>query len=277
MDATPETAFLTPDSDFSPEGQGGGKRARLTADPKSARFSPLLRAPESIQNTGVQRHLNFGSTPDTVLYGIDYITQMPSPRDDSVSLPPLKSPSFWQPSRGAISPACPNNLEPSEKMTTFANVIEAAEVTNKATEYPSQQNDCSIDPDPSNQDATTIPSTPCKDDRAENPVRHKMNNNHSISTNPRPSSHQSQMQASERATLETRILRLREYAEEFLSLSLYESHHAVSQEIQHLEDRLLYSKREHSKQIIRGLESEFPDLVGLREGVKREIGKLGYL
>jgi len=35
-------------------------------------------------------------------------------------------------------------------------------------------------------------------------------------------------------------------------------------------------KRERSERLLRGLESEFPALVGVREGIRREGERLGY-
>lgn len=80
----------------------------------------------------------------------------------------------------------------------------------------------------------------------------------------------------ELATLESQLHRLRQYAEELLSLSLHESHQLLQREIQSLEQRVLSIKRERSEKLLHGLESEFPALVGLREGIKKEGSKLGY-
>ncbi|KAL1966395.1 hypothetical protein VTN77DRAFT_4537 [Rasamsonia byssochlamydoides] len=78
------------------------------------------------------------------------------------------------------------------------------------------------------------------------------------------------------STLESQLHRLRQYAEELLSLSLQESHQLLQREIQALEQRIMAIKRERSERLLQGLESEFPALVGVREGIKREGSKLGY-
>lgn len=80
----------------------------------------------------------------------------------------------------------------------------------------------------------------------------------------------------ELATLESQLHRLHQYAEELLSLSLQESHQLLQREIQSLEQRILSIKRERSEKLLHGLESEFPGLVGVREGIKKEGSKLGY-
>jgi hypothetical protein len=77
-------------------------------------------------------------------------------------------------------------------------------------------------------------------------------------------------------TLESKLLRLRHYADELLSLSLHESHRLLQCEVRHLEEMLLMAKKERSERLVRGLEAEFPNLVDVRERIKSEGGKLGY-
>lgn len=77
-------------------------------------------------------------------------------------------------------------------------------------------------------------------------------------------------------TLESNLLRLRHYADELLSLSLHESHSLLQREIKNLEETIMQMKRERSEKLLRGLESEFPGLVGVREGIRKEGERLGY-
>jgi hypothetical protein len=76
--------------------------------------------------------------------------------------------------------------------------------------------------------------------------------------------------------LESQLTRLRQYADELSSLSMEESQQLLQREIQSLEQKILSIKKERSEKLLHGLESEFPGLVGLREGIKKEGSKLGY-
>lgn len=77
--------------------------------------------------------------------------------------------------------------------------------------------------------------------------------------------------------LETQLTRLRQYSEEVLSLSLYDSHRLLQDEIQRLEGTLLLAKKDRSERVLRNLEVEFPALRNIHEGLKREAARLGYL
>ncbi|KAK2880003.1 hypothetical protein FQN49_000667 [Arthroderma sp. PD_2] len=77
-------------------------------------------------------------------------------------------------------------------------------------------------------------------------------------------------------TLEAQLLRLRQYSEELLSLSLYNSHRLLRDEIQRLEGILLLAKKSRSERVLRNLEVEFPALINIHEGLKREGARLGY-
>lgn len=77
-------------------------------------------------------------------------------------------------------------------------------------------------------------------------------------------------------SLESKLLRLRHYADELLALSLHESHALLQREINALDETIMRVKRERSERLLRGLESEFPALVGVREGIRREGERLGY-
>ncbi|EFQ99991.1 ZZ type zinc finger protein [Nannizzia gypsea CBS 118893] len=77
--------------------------------------------------------------------------------------------------------------------------------------------------------------------------------------------------------LETQLIRLRQYSEEVLSLSLYDSHKLLQDEIQRLEGTLLLAKKDRSERVLRNLEAEFPTLRNIHEGLKREATRLGYL
>ncbi|EGD99134.1 hypothetical protein TESG_06489 [Trichophyton tonsurans CBS 112818] len=76
--------------------------------------------------------------------------------------------------------------------------------------------------------------------------------------------------------LETQLTRLRQYSEEVLSLSLYDSHRLLQDEIQRLEGTLLLAKKDRSERVLRNLEVEFPALRNIHEGLKREAARLGY-
>ncbi|KAF3482911.1 ZZ type zinc finger protein [Arthroderma uncinatum] len=76
--------------------------------------------------------------------------------------------------------------------------------------------------------------------------------------------------------LETQLHRLRQYSEELLSLSLYNSHRLLQDEIQRLEGILLLAKKDRSERVLRNLEIEFPALINIHEGLKREGARLGY-
>ncbi|OAL64466.1 hypothetical protein A7C99_3900 [Trichophyton rubrum] len=76
--------------------------------------------------------------------------------------------------------------------------------------------------------------------------------------------------------LETQLTRLRQYSEEVLSLSLYDSHRLLQDEIQRLEGTLLLAKKDRSERVLRNLEVEFPTLRNIHEGLKREAARLGY-
>lgn len=78
------------------------------------------------------------------------------------------------------------------------------------------------------------------------------------------------------ATLESQLIRLKHYSDELLSLSLHDSHRLLQDELRRQEDALLLAKRERSERLMRGLETEFPELVNVREAVKREGARLGY-
>ncbi|PGH17871.1 hypothetical protein AJ80_04695 [Polytolypa hystricis UAMH7299] len=283
--------FPTPDSDHS---FGLQSKERDHRFPESTTIDnvPPRKIPRSKFSQPFGGDLPSGKT----LHGIHYITQMPSPQDDELSLPPLKS----QPALNGSLPLSSPTSTSNDGMTALAHVAAASRgrvgmsaphelphprelkyelsggtlspMTPTAASMshtysislssgPSQPSHSGAGPSGINPLPLSIPQPPTSTETLSNPS---------------PTSSPQATPTNHLPTLESQLVRLRQYADELLSLSLHDSHRLLQQEIRRLEDRLLLAKRERSERLVRALEVEFPNLASVREGVKREGGKLGY-
>ncbi|KAI1939852.1 hypothetical protein LOZ12_000981 [Ophidiomyces ophidiicola] len=233
-----------------------------------------------------------------VLHSIDYITRMPSPTDDLVSLPPLKS--VCSPECTPDLPSPPATKRLPSNVVTFKNTSArrknaTAPQHSRGLDQFNRESKHNLDHSPPILPMTfnPLPPNPTPHGIATNQLIHLLSSQtaiHSPPTQFRPTT--TSTIASNTAatpltvaayppsssfdTLECQLRKLRQYAEELLSLSLFDSHRLLQHEIHHLEDMLLLAKRERSKQLIKKLEIDFPGLVGVKEGIQREAAKLGY-
>ena len=223
------------------------------------------------------------------LLGIEYITQMPSSGDDRVSLPPLKSQCSTYGSLCSPTSGRPRSSDGMAMLSTSAAASrgkkqmqapqewhygremkldrDKARLSPMAPTAPNPRNLPKATPNmhPEQSAPTTDPTSRLTPPALASTIGFDV-----------PSSAPAPPTSAPFPTLESRLLRLRQYADELLSLSLHESYRLLQCEIRRLEETLLMAKKERSETLIRGLEAEFPNLVDIRERIKREGGKLGY-
>ncbi|KKZ64092.1 hypothetical protein EMCG_01588 [[Emmonsia] crescens] len=287
----------TPESDRS-FGLHNKDRDPITFDPGDSEYSlPRGKIPRSSSDSSNHSRLarNEIST-GRILHSIDYITQMPSPQTDELSLPPLKS----QPNTtGSLVTGSPTPSHPASNdgMTALANVAAASRI--KMTIPPTHEflppRDIKYDlgggtmspitPTATSSHAPTL-STPTSSDLVH--VRYlapsssfsgNLPSTHSlVPMKPPNSSPTNSLQASvppHLSDLEARLRRLRQYATEILALSLHDSHRLIQQEIREAEEKLHLAKKDRGERLLKDLELEFPNLIELRDGIKREGGRMG--
>ncbi|KAK2810706.1 hypothetical protein FQN50_002749 [Emmonsiellopsis sp. PD_5] len=312
----------TPESDRSFGFHGKDKDLIMSESIDSDFALPQAKIPRSSTNGSAKVSRLAQGELSTVksLHGIDYITQMPSPQDDELSLPPLKSQRTPNSCLAIGSPTPSHSTLNNDGMTALANVAAASRgklpIPSPHGLNPVRNNDVKYDlsgggtmspmtPTTANSHSHTHSfSTPTSAPiHHPHPLHHPASSNNP-SANHNPSSHththtippldpphppNDSPTSSPRTTttntttstshlpnLESRLLRLRQYADELLALSLHESHRMIQQEIRHVEESVQLAKKDRSERLLRGLEMEFPNLVGLREGIRREVGRLGY-
>ncbi|EEP77437.1 predicted protein [Uncinocarpus reesii 1704] len=241
------------------------------------------------------------------LHSIEYITRMPSPAVNNISLPPLKS--GCSPERIVDMAPSPAMKRHSTDVATFGNLnhvrnnmsmqhirdIEREEkhdinpdgpasttpiTTNALPHQPPPYTAANVNPlppfnHPPFAQTTLAPGTHFRPTTTSTSTSTSTTTVPTSLTSISPSVSGSPSSSS-LETLESQLHRLRQYAEDLLALSMHESHRLLQQEIHHLEETLLLAKRERSERLLRGLEAEFPGLVGVREGVRREGARLGY-
>ncbi|PGH01932.1 hypothetical protein AJ79_07763 [Helicocarpus griseus UAMH5409] len=292
----------TPESDRSFGFQSKDRDASVSDSINSECVVPPAKIPRS--TTSSSKTSRLGRTEISAgktLHGIDYITQMPSPQDDELSLPPLKPQRNTDGCARRSSPT-PSSAASNDGMTTLANVAAASRgkmlVPHSHDLHPKR--DAKYDlggaatitpmtPNATNARYTSTLSTPTSSattyhnhlapssnlsanipsQKPHYPEEPKQPNNVSPTSSPRAPA------PTDLSDLETRLHRLRQYAEELLALSLHDSHRLIQQEIQTTEQSLFLAKKDRGERLLKGLELEFPNLVGLREGIKREGGKMG--
>ncbi|QVM09653.1 hypothetical protein D8B26_004309 [Coccidioides posadasii str. Silveira] len=245
------------------------------------------------------------------LHGIDYITRMPTPASHHVSLPPLKSGCSSEVMVDAAS--SPTMKRHSTDIATFGNDscsrngtyttphgrnIDGDDKHDVNHDAPAPLTPITLNPlqpqpllytatnpnpiplsghPPFSQTTTAVPPTQLRPTTTSTVTSTSTSTSTnalqtpltSVSTSTSPSSPSLPF-------LESQLHRLRQYAEELLALSMHDSHRLLQQEIRQLEETLLLAKRERSERLIRSLETEFPNLVNVREGVRREGARLGY-
>lgn len=281
---------------YSSQKEGEPRQAKI---PKLSHRTPTASPPRRDDNK--------------ILHSIDFITRMPSPVADRVSLPPLKSrcspesmsdpgssPSMNQSCTDIIVAGCTAAFDsiPSpahygrDNDREFKYSIQHSSTMAKTT--PPLSRDYQFPQPTAHTHTTTISNVLSLSNRLppyqsttaapQHQFRPTATNTitsaaiptslASISTSTQTST--SSPTPSSLATIESQLHRLRQYSDELLALSLHDSHRILQQEIRHVEETLLLAKRERSERLIKAFETEFPGLVEVREGVKREGAKLGY-
>ncbi|ODH26013.1 hypothetical protein ACO22_04904 [Paracoccidioides brasiliensis] len=289
----------TPKSDRSCGGFQHKDRDIIITEPTNAECGlPPAKLPRSSDGSArVSRPARNDISTGKTLHGIDYITQMPSPHDDELSLPPLKSQRDTNCGRG-IDSTTPSRIESSDGINPFAKV--AAASRDKLPMAPLHELHPSRDIKNDLGDGTASPLTPTTPSSRTHSLTTSTSSSamvyvHPIApcTNPpgalppplalvprepfnvsstSSTKHHAQSQMSD---LESRLHRLRQYADELLVLSLHDSHRLIQQDIRLLEETLRLSRKDRGERLLKDLELEFPNLVELREGIKREGGKMG--
>lgn len=311
--SSPNAAISPPNSDCS-SFRFQGREECLRAD-GSREHTKILRTLDNDAVGSNRPHQGHSSqSTGKTLHGIDYIAHMPSPSDEQVSLPPLKS---RQNGLGidAIPPPPPphsSTSDPTETCSPGKNnvapsnpIIASTCRANQPTPMPNGlSSETKTDTTTQNtQKAISTPTKPLlqpfafRESLAPNQYVAPRSTSPSNSTAifPPPSQQQQQQQlppppaeptssnptpssSPSISSLESRLDRLKHYASELLSLSLHDSHVLLQHEIQRQENALvqLLAKRERSQRLVRRMEEEFPEMVDVCREVKREGGKLGY-
>ncbi|WEW59689.1 hypothetical protein PRK78_005169 [Emydomyces testavorans] len=297
---------MTNPPNCSPENTSGGHANTQNVLSRTDNDQRRAKAPRPLHggSRASPQPRNDGKT----LHSIEYITHMPSPTIDHVSLPPLKSGCS---SESMIDPASsPTMKRPSLDMIALGDTT----VNNNGgsiSKYPKDvdreiKHDITYDgPAPmtlmalhsqpthyiSHTTTTTnpillsglsppvqIPYAPPAQFRpaTTSPITSTSTANIPTFLASTSTSASNSPSSPSLTSLESQLHQLRQYAEELLALSMHDSHRLLQQEIRRLEETLLLAKRERSERLIRRLEMEFPGLVGVREGVRREGARLGY-
>ncbi|KAK2741250.1 hypothetical protein FQN57_005712 [Myotisia sp. PD_48] len=318
---TPEPDSLTlnmharPDSSSEPVNADDSSHHRS----KVQRTSVFSRKPPP-------KHIRDDTSDGKTLQGIEYITQMLSPSNDRLSLPPLQN---THGSGGSLDPVGASSLLLTNGvgMTNLANLASSRDRepmpygNTHANNMNIPRNDRDIKSDSGSEGVhpmtPVIPHshslshishpTPQLQQQQQPPMasytpgpkqhhQHAGNNTYLTSTAPAPSTasrstyptvtHSANNNASLTtatitanapiSTLDAQLLRLRQHSDELLALSFYDSHKLLQDEIHRLETILLSAKKDRSERILRNLEAEFPDLVNIHEGLRREGARLGY-
>ncbi|EGE82405.2 hypothetical protein BDDG_05349 [Blastomyces dermatitidis ATCC 18188] len=264
------------DSEYS---QHRGKIPRSSSD--SSNHSWLVQ----------KRIISTGRT----LHGIDYITQMPSPQADELSLPPLKS---QRNHPGGLVPGSPKPSHPplNDGMSALTGVTAASRIKmtipppheflpSRDAKYDNGGAVISTTPTTTSSHVHSLPTPTSsalvhtRQPEPSNSLFGNLTSPHSLApVEPPKSTPTSPPQAPippHISDLEARLRRLRHYASELLALSLHDSHSLIQQEIRETEEKLHLAKKDRGERLLKDLELEFPNLIELREGIKREGGRMG--
>ncbi|PGG99312.1 hypothetical protein GX51_06347 [Blastomyces parvus] len=298
--SNPHADLPTPEPDHSFRSHNED-RDQTISDPVDSDYSlPPKKIPRSSSGSSNHSHSRLiqNEIISTVrtLRGIDYITQMPSPQADELSLPPLKS--QRNPTSGLV-PGSPKPSHPplNDGMSALADVALASRI--KMTIPSPHEFLPSRDAKYDNAGAV-ISTTPTTTSSYVHPLstptssalvatHHQPKRSNSLFDNltsprslppmePSKSSPTSPPQAPippHISDLEARLQRFRHYASELLALSLHDSHSLIQQEIRATEEKLHLAKKDRGERLLKDLEFEFPNLIELREGIKREGGRMG--
>ncbi|KAM5489835.1 hypothetical protein MaudMau93_002962 [Microsporum audouinii] len=252
--------------------------------------------------------------PAKTLLGIDYITRRSSSNDDQLSLPPLKGGGSY--SSGPFTMTSPSTMSRKSMSNDGGIATLATLASTREKEHVSLTSSSAIGNVHRYDNSDTMalmPRAEAHDQPQAYISPHYQSNQQSqqfapsfgffpnprhhppiatgstlvsgppatSTSTPRSTSvtippNPNQSAANSISALETQLARLRQYSEEVLSLSLYDSHRLLQDEIQRLEGSLLLAKKDRSERVLRNLELEFPTLRNIHEGLKREGARLGY-
>ncbi|KLJ13105.1 hypothetical protein EMPG_11939 [Blastomyces silverae] len=290
--SNPHADLPTPESDRS-FGSHNKDGDQIISGPVDSEYSlPRGKIPRSSSDSSNHSRL----IQNEILHGIDYITQMPSPQADQLSLPPLKS---QRNPTGGLVPGSPKPSHPplNDGMSALADVAAASRIKmtiprpheflpSRDVKYDHGGAVISTTPTTTSSHAHTL-SRPTSSSALAHAHQPEPSNNlssnltspHSLAPmGPSKSSPTSPPQAPvppHISDLEARLRRLRHYASELLALSLHDSHSLIQQEIRETEEKLHLAKKERGERLLKDLELEFPNLIELMEGIKREGGRKG--